>query len=301
VFRKNNRKATAPCDIAFTPSLAQRRPNLFFSMWSKLKEQFPLILILALIIGGAVYYANTRIVALQAAQQEELGTLRQQHAAELQASSEQTRRQIDAVNTLLKDAIEKRSADAFMNEEEFAKANEAKVNQLAEAIAQKIQPFNPLPKSPEEAERVQNEQIDKVSNRLSERIQPILADIAKDQNLTRESLAGYSQKISDQVGIILTAELAKNQVLNNNLADTQAVARESLALSHELTALYLSSLKDQGILTRLLTLPANVVRDASQFSIITSSERKKKEEELVAKMADIQKRLDAQLAAAPKK
>jgi hypothetical protein len=270
-------------------------------MWSKLKEQLPLVVILTLIIGGAVYYANTRIVALQAAQQEELSTLRRQHAAELQASAEQTRRQIDAVNTLLKDAISKRSADAFMNDAEFAKANEAKVNQLAEAIAQKIQPFNPLPKTPEEAERVQNEQIDKVSNRLSERIQPILADIAKDQNLTRDSLAGYSQKISDQVGVVLTAELAKNQALNNNLSETQAVARQSLALTHELTALYLSSLKDQGILTRLLTLPANVVKDASQFSIITSNERKKKEEELVAKMADIQKRLDAQLGASPKK
>ncbi|MBC8039981.1 MAG: hypothetical protein H7Y06_05515, partial [Opitutaceae bacterium] len=99
----------------------------------------------------------------------------------------------------------------------------------------------------------------------------------------------------------LTAELAKNQVLNNNLADTQAVARESLALSHELTALYLSSLKDQGVLTRLLSLPANIIRDASQLSVINSTEREKKEKELVAKMADIQKRLDDQLAAAPKK
>lgn len=270
-------------------------------MWPKLKEQLPVLLILILVIAGAAYYANTRVAALQSAQQEELADLRRQHAAELQASAEQTRRQIDAVNTLLKDAIEKRSAEAFMTQDEFAKANEAKVNQLAEAIAQKIQPFNPLPKTPEEAERVQNEQVDKVSARLSERIQPILADIAKDQNLTRESLGAYSQKISDQVGIILTAELAKNQVLNNNLADTQAVARESLALSHELTALYLSSLKDQGVLTRLLSLPANVIRDASQFSIINSTERKKKEEELVAKMADIQKRLDDQLAAAPKK
>lgn len=270
-------------------------------MWPKLKEQLPVILILILVIAGAAYYANTRVSALQAAQQEELADLRRQHAAELQASAEQTRRQIDAVNTLLKDAIEKRNAEAFMTQEEFAKANEAKVNQLAEAIAQKIQPFNPLPKTPEEAERVQNEQVDKVSARLSERIQPILADIAKDQNLTRESLGAYSQKISDQVSIILTAELAKNQVLNNNLADTQAVARESLALSHEITALYLSSLKDQGVLTRLLSLPANVIRDASQLSIINSTERKKKEEELVAKMADIQKRLDEQLAAAPKK
>jgi len=269
------------------------------------KEQLPAVLatvvLIALVLVGGGYYFNTRVNALQSAQQEELANVRQQHAADLQASSEQTRRQIDAVNTLLKDAIEKRSADAFLTEEEFAKANEAKVNQLAEAIAQKIQPFNPLPKTPEEAERVQNEQVDKVSSRLSERIQPILADIAKDQNLTRESLASYSQKISDQVGVILTAELAKNQVLNNNLSETQAVARESLGLSQELAALYLSSLKDQGILTRILTLPANVVRDASQFSIITSSERKKKEEELIRRMTDIQERLDEQLAASPKK
>lgn len=274
-------------------------------MWLKFKEQLPAIfatvVLIALVIGGGAYYLNQRVVTMQAAQQEELAHMRQMHAAELQASAEQTRRQIDAVNTLLKDAIEKRSADAFLSQEEFAKVNEAKVNQLAEAIAQKIQPFNPLPKSPEEAERAQNEQIDKVSDRLSTRIQPILADIARDQNLTRESLAGYSQKISDQVGIILTAELAKNQVLNNNLSETQAVARESLALSHELTALYLSSLKDQGVLTRLLSLPANVVRDASQFSIINSTDRKKKEEELITRMTEIQKRLDAQLAASPQR
>ena len=91
------------------------------------------------------------------------------------------------------------------------------------------------------------------------------------------------------------------QVLVNNLSQSQAVAQESLALSHEVTALYLSSLKDQGVLTRLLSLPANVIKDASQFSIINSTERKKKEQELVTKMNDIQKRLDDVLAASPKK
>ncbi len=270
-------------------------------MWPKLKEQLPLLALIALLIAGAAFYANSRVAALQTAQQQELTSLRLQHATELQASAEQTRRQIDAVNTLLKDAIEKRSADAFMNDAEFAKANEAKVTQLAEAIAQKIQPFNALPKTPEEAERAQNEQVDKVSSRLSDRIQPILADIAKDQNLTRESLSGYSQKISDQVGIVLTAEMAKNQVLNNNVAETQAIARESLALTHELTALYLSSLQDQGVVARIFALPANIIRDASQFSILSSTERKKVQGELIAKMAVIQKRLDDQLAAAPKK
>jgi hypothetical protein len=275
-------------------------------MWPKLKEQLPTVLatvlLVGLILGGYALYVNFKVIPdLNAAQQRELTELKEQHAAELQASAEQTRRQIEAVNTLLKDAIQKRSADAFMNDEEFAKANAAKVDQLASAIAQKIQPFNPLPKTPEEAERLQNEQVDKVSSRLSDKIQPILADIAKDQNLTRESLAAYSQKITDQVGSVLTAELAKNQVLNNNLGESQAVAQESLALSHELAALYLGSFKDQGVLTRIFSLPANVLRDASHFSIINSNERQKKEQELVTRMNEIQKRLDEIQAASPKK
>ena len=90
---------------------------------------------------------------------------------------------------------------------------------------------------------------------------------------------------------MLTAELAKNQQLNNNLQQTQAAAQDALKLSHEITALYLSSFKDQGLITRLLTLPANVVRDAASLSIVTSSDRKKVEEQLVTKMAEIEKRL----------
>jgi hypothetical protein len=125
--------------------------------------------------------------------------------------------------------------------------------------------------------------------------------MASETTLTRESLADYSMKISDQIGVVLTGELAKNQVLNNNLAETQAIAQDSLALSHELTALYLSSFKDQGMLTRILSLPANVVRDATQLSIVNSSERKKKEEELVARLAEIQDRLQVVQAAAPTK
>src|SRR5579883_1962750 len=132
-----------------------------------------------------------------------------------------------------------------MTDEEFQKANADKINQLAEAIATKLQPNKPLPKTPEEAEKLQNEQVDKVSSRMADKIQPILAEMAKDQNLTRQSIANYSQRISDQVGSVLTAELAKNQQLNNNLQQTQAIAQDSLTLAHEVTALYLSSFKDQ--------------------------------------------------------
>ena len=111
--------------------------------------------------------------------------------------------------------------------------------------------------------------------------------------------AQYSQRISDQVGNVLTAELAKNQQLNNNLQATQAAAQDALKLSHEITALYLSSFKDQGLITRLLTLPANVVRDAASLSIVNNSDRKKVEEQLVARMGDIEKRLTDLHAVAP--
>jgi hypothetical protein len=265
-------------------------------MWQKIKDQFPAILataiLIAAVVGGYAYYVHARVIPdMQAAQQRELTALKDQHAAELRASAEETRRQIEAVNTLLKDAIQRRAADAFLSDEEMAKMNAEKVDQLAEAIATKIQPFNPLPKTPEEAERIQNEQVDKVSGRLAERIQPILAQMATDQNLTRDSINAYSQRISDQVSVVLTTELAKNQQLNNNLQATQSVAQESVALSHELTALYLASLKDQGAITRLLSLPANVIRDVSKLSLIESSDKKKKEEELVRRMNEIQSRL----------
>ena len=188
-----------------------------------------------------------------------------------------------------------------MTDDEVNKLNQERVNQLAAAIATKIQPFTPLPTTPEDAERQQTEQVNKVGDRLSQRIQPILAQMAADQNLTRDSINGYSQKISDQIGVVLTSELAKNQQLNNNLAATQSVARESLALSQEVTALYLSSFKDQGVLTRLLTLPANVVRDASKLSIVISAERKRIEEDLVRRMNAIDARLKEIGAAQPTK
>ncbi len=271
-------------------------------MWQKTKEQIPAIILTALIIVGAAYWLHQKTIEeVDAMQQAKLTEQRSQFDAQIKAASEDTRHQIDAVDKLLKDAISKRAADVFMTDDEVAKLNAEKVNQLAEAIAKKVQPYNPLPKTPEEAEKMQNEQVDKVSSRMADKIQPILAEMSKDQNLTRESIAGYSQRISDQVGRVLTAELAKNQQLNNNLMSTQSIAQDSLKLSHEITALYLASFKDQGLITRLLTLPANVVRDATSMSIVSSTERKKIEQDLVNRMNDIDKRLAESQAQQPKK
>ncbi|HZL46757.1 MAG TPA: hypothetical protein VFC28_11060 [Opitutaceae bacterium] len=283
------------------PQLTLREiPNLVSPMWQKFKEQLLIVVVIAVVVAAAFFGFLKTVANMAARQGKEIAALREKNSLDLKASAEETRKQINDVNSLLKEAIQKRAADVFMTEQEVAKMNADRVNQLAEAIAKKIQPYNPLPKTPEEAEKQQNEQVDKVSSRMAERIQPILADMAKDQNLTREQINVYSQKISDQISNVLTSELAAKQQLNNNLVATEAVARDSIKLSQEVTALYLSSFKDQSLVTRLLTLPANVVRDAASLSIVNSSERKQLEERLVKQMNALQKRLDDIEAQAPK-
>jgi hypothetical protein len=260
-------------------------------MWQKLKDQLPAVILTALLVSGAAFWMHHQTVAEMTAQQEaQMAPLREQNDA-LKASSEENRRQIEATNKLLKDAISKREADLFRTDEEVTKLNTERMNALAEAIAKKVQPYNPLPKSPEEAERMQNEQVDKVSSRMAEKISPILTEMSRDQHLTRDSINQYSQRISNQVGTVLTAEMARNQQLNTNLQETQATAADAMKLSHEITALYLSSFKDQGLITRLLSLPANVVRDAASLSIVNSTERAKVEQDLVNRMNEIEKRL----------
>lgn len=260
-------------------------------MWQKLKEQLPGVILTVILVGGAAFWLHTATVQeMDQKQQAELQPLREQNEA-LKASAEENRKEIAATNQMLKDAISKREADLFRTDAELQKLNSDRMNALAEAIAKKVQPYNPLPKSPEEAERMQNEQVDKVSSRMADKIAPILTQMSSDQHLTRDSIMKYSQRISDQVGVVLTAEMAKNQQLNNNLQQTQSVAQDSLMLSHEITALYLSSFKDQGLITRLLTLPANVVKDAASMSIVNSSDRKKIEQDLVNRMNLIEKRL----------
>ena len=269
-------------------------------MWNKLKDQIPgiALTVVVLLIAGTLFFV--KVSRENARQQAAMEALSKQNE-DLRTASEENRRQTESLNAMLKDAIAKRSADALMSDDEYAKVNAEKINRLADAIATKIQPFNPLPKTPEEAERLQNEQVDKVSSRMTEKIQPILAEMANDQHLTRDSINSYSQRISDQIGVVLTAELAKNQQLNNNLLASQAIAQDSIKLTHEVTALYLSTMKDQGVITRLLTLPANVVKDVATLSFVSSNDRRKMEARLVGEMNTLETRLADIQTKMPKK
>ncbi len=269
-------------------------------MWSKFKEQLPAVIITFALIGGLAYWLHTETVRQMSAQQDaEMAALREQTQTELRTAAAETRRQIDEMNAFLRDAIKSRSSDLLLSDEEYASAEQAKVDQLVEAIANRLQPYQELPQSPEEAAAQETAQIDRVSDRLNDRIRPLLAQLSDDQAANRKILERISAEITDQLSVVLTSELAKNQTLNNNLAESQAIARDSLGLSQELAALYLSSFEDKGILTRILTLPAGVIKDASQLSFVNSTERKQKEEELLAKLAEFQSRLDELEAKAP--
>jgi len=270
-------------------------------MWSKLKEQFLVVIVTALLVVGGAYWLHLQTVAgLAASQQQELAPLREQNDA-LKVAAEESRRQIADMDQLLKDAISRRQADIFMTDEEIAKLNQEKVEALADAIARRVNPLGGLATTPEEAEALQNEQIDRVSSRMAQQIGPILAEMSQDQNLTREAIEGYSQRISEQLGGVLTSELAKNQQLNNNLMETQAAAHDALKISHELTALYLSSQKDQGLIVRLLTLPANIVKDVAHLNIVDKRSKDKVAEDLIEKMTELEARLKTLQAQQPQR
>jgi hypothetical protein len=261
-------------------------------MWQKLKEQLPAVILTVILVGAVAYWVHSQTVSdMTQKEQADLQPLREQNDV-LKAETEENRQQLALLNKTLNDAITNSKADVFKSDAELQKLNQQRMDALAEAIAKKMQPYNPLPKTPEEAERMQNEQIDKVSTRMAQKIQPILNEMANDQHLTRDSIGQYSRRITQAVTVQLSAEMARNQQLNNNLQETQEVAQESLALSHEITALYLSSFKDQGLITRLLSLPANVVKDAASMSIVNSQEKKKMEQDLVNRMNAIQQRLE---------
>lgn len=266
-------------------------------MWAKIKEQLPAavftaLITVAILVAFTLWFRKEVVAELTATQQKEIASLRDQTDAKLKEATDQLRAQNDATYALLKDSVENRRGELFMSDEELAKLNDEKVDVLAKALAAKIQPYGvPIPKDPAEAEAQRNQQVDEVAGRMASRIQPILEEMSKDTTLTRETVEQYSQRISDQISTVLTSELASKQRLNNNLMETQAIAQDSMRVAQEITALYLSQMKDESVFARILTLPVRVVQDVGKGSIVNSNERQKAEERLANEMKDLEARL----------
>jgi hypothetical protein len=238
-------------------------------MWEKLSDQIPAIgVTAALIIGASAFTVHS----LGTRQEAALAPLREQNEA-LRVQADENRRDIEATTRMLKDAVAQHTGDGFRTDQEIQKLSDARIALLADTIAKKIEPaLNPTPPAGD-SERMQNEQIDRVASRLTDNLRPVL-DAQKAESARQLQIA---ETQADQLG--------------KHLAATQAAAQDALKLSHEISALYYDSFKDQGVLIRLMSLPANLVIDTAKGNLITSRDRTKAQQELSAKINEIEKRL----------
>ena len=285
------------------PSGAQRRESSSLgssapsgpSAMSSFMAQVPAILITAAVtIGVLVWIGNKVVTNMQAQSERQLAELRSSTEQRIKESNDALKSQMEATYTLLKDSVENRKGGLFMSDDELAKLNDEKVMVLAKALAEQIQPYGmPIPKDPKEAEEQRNKQVDEVAGRMAGKIQPILEQMSHETTLTKETVANYSQRISDQIAVVLTGELAQKQKLNNNLLESTSIAQESMRISQQITALYLSQMKNESLLGRILMLPAHVVQDVGKGSIVNSNEREKVESRIAEEMKALQKRLDS--------
>jgi hypothetical protein len=256
-------------------------------------DQVPAILLTALLTTGVlVWLGNSVVTKMTRHNEEQMAELRASTEQRIKESNDSLKSQMDATYNLLKDSVANRKGGLFMSDDELAKLNDQKVALLAKALAQQIQPFGmAVAQDPQQAEEQRNKQVDEVAGRMAGKIQPILEQMSKDTSLTKKSISEYSQKISDQIALVLTSELAQKQKLNNNLIESTAVAQESLRISQEITALYLSQMKNESLLGRILMLPAHMIQDTAKGSIVNSNERQKVEARIAQEMQQLQERL----------
>lgn len=241
-------------------------------MWQRFKEQIPAIIITAVIVVAA---GAIMVRSVTERQRTELEPLRAQNET-LRLQAEENRRQIEATTKLLKDALAQAGSGGLAFQEGVEKINEERLTRLADVIARRVIPALPTAQTPSDLERSQNEQMDKVAHRLAENIKPVLADAIADQ---KANAAAMKQQSDAQI-----------RQLNVGLLAAQAAAQDALKLSREVSALYADSFKDQGMIMRLFSLPANLVIDAATLNFV-SRDRTRVQQDLAAKNAEIEKRL----------
>lgn len=241
-------------------------------MWQRFKEQLPAIIVTSALVIAAAAIMVRNITERQRA---ELAPLLAQNES-LRAQADENRRQIEATTKLLKDALTHNGGQMLGASEGVEKINEERLTRLAEVIAKRVIPAIPAPQSAADLEKTQNEQMDKVADRLAANIKPVLAEAVADQ---RAATAAVKQQGE-----------ARIQQLNVGLLAAQAAAQDALKLSREISALYADSSKDQGVIMRLFSLPANLVIDAAQLNFV-GSDRAKIRGQLSEKTNEIEKRL----------
>jgi hypothetical protein len=258
-------------------------------MNNTVKSAIPVAVISALLValffvGYSFWFKDRVLTEFAAKQQSDMESLKSAYQTEMQKVADNIMSRVDQTNKTLDAAVAQRTSDLFLSQDESRKVETAKINALADAIMGRLNSVIPTPED-------QDRGYSAVSERVADRLNPILSEIARTGNLTRSDVEFYSSQISGMIDGLLRDEIAEKQRLNNNLMATRTIAQDSLRLSQEMSALYLSSLKDEGVLSRILSLPVRVVQDVSTLSIVGSSERKKVEERLFTELNGLEKRL----------
>ena len=242
------------------------------------------VLVALFFVGYSFWFKETVFKEFADRQKSDIESLRSDYQTQMQKVADNIMARVDQTNKTLDAAIAAKNSDLFLSDEETRKLETTKINALADAIMGRLNAVIPTPED-------QDRGYSTVSERVSERLNPILSEIARTGNLTRSDVEFYSSQISGMIDGLLRDEIAEKQRLNNNLMATQTIAHDSLRLSQEMSALYLSSLKDEGVLSRILSLPVRVVQDVSTLSIVGSSDRKKVEERLFKDLNALEQRL----------
>lgn len=244
-------------------------------MFQRFKEQIPAIVVIIAAMGGLGAWLYNRTVAQEQAMIE---PLREENES-LRAQAEENRRQIAATSDFLRQAVNQREGEVFKTDQEIQRMNSQRIDQLAQAISEKI--VLPGPKTPEELARLEQEQADRISSQVAVRIRPDLADIAQSQRRAADEVAAGDR------------DHRQIQSLNDRLQAATSAAQDALKLSHEITALYLESSNDQGVLVRVLALPANLLRDTAGGNLINSRDRDRIQKQLDEQMRQLDQRLEA--------
>jgi hypothetical protein len=210
-------------------------------------------------------------------QRDALNPLREQNES-LRAQADENRRQIEATNQMLRDAIGRHQSEVFQSDAELQKLNGTRMDALADAIANRVAPKLPTPATPEDMARQQDQTVDRISSRTAEKLQPTIVEIGEKQQAASKR--------------DLSATQARLDAVTANLNQTQAAADDAIKLSHELSAMYLDTYKDHGVVIRVLALPAEVIRDAAGGNIVNDRNRKKEQQQLDAKLQEIEARLN---------
>jgi hypothetical protein len=267
-------------------------------MNNTLKSAIPVAVISAVLValffvGYSFWFKERVLTEIAQKQKNDIDNLQSAYQAEMEKLTERLLARVDETNKTLDEAIKAGNSDLFLTGDEARRVQTEKVEALADAVMTRLEKAIP---TPEDQERGYNT----VSQRVSDRLNPILTEIARTGNLTRSDVEFYSSQITGMIDGVLRDEMAEKQRLNNNLLTTASVAQDSMRLAQEMAALYLSSLKDEGVLSRILSLPVRVVQDASKMSIVGSSDRRKMEERLFGELDSLEKRLGTVQSQLPK-